>query len=165
MDRIYNAALYMCRNADDAADLTQETFLRAYRSWHLFAAGTNCKAWLLTILQNTFRNRYRSQRRRPTEVELDEEHYEAGEAGGESSDPAELLSARVLDDEIEQALRELPEEFMQAVLLVDLEELTYEEAAAVLGCPIGTVRSRLSRGRRLLEMALREYARRRRITE
>jgi RNA polymerase sigma-70 factor (ECF subfamily) len=164
MDKVYNAALYMCRNPDDAAELAQETYLRAYRSWRLFTPGTNCKAWLFTILHNAFRNRYRAQQRRPREVELDEEHYE-GDPQGEPSDPAELLSSRLLDGEIEQALRELPGEFRQAIVLVDMEELTYEEAAAALGCPIGTVRSRLSRGRRLLEASLREYAKRRRIIE
>jgi RNA polymerase sigma-70 factor (ECF subfamily) len=164
MDRIYSAALYLSRNPDDAAELVQETFLRAYRSWHLFTPGTNCKAWLLTILQNTFRNQYRAQRRRPQEVEFDEQLH-AGEAERGEADPSELLSARLLDGEIQQALERLPPEFMHAILLVDLEELTYEEAARVLDCPIGTVRSRLSRGRRLLEYSLREYARKRRLTE
>lgn len=165
MDKLYNAALYMCRNPDDAAELAQETYLRAYRSWHLFTPGTNCKAWLFTILHNAFRNRFRAQQRRPREVEFDEEHYDGGETERAPSDPAELLNARLLDGEIEQALGELPDEFKQAIVLVDMEELTYEEAAAALGCPIGTVRSRLSRGRRLLEASLREYAKRRRIIE
>jgi RNA polymerase sigma-70 factor, ECF subfamily len=165
MDKVYNAALYMSRDPDDAAELAQETFLRAYRSWHLFTPGTNCKAWLLTILQNTFRNQYRSRQRRPQEVEFDEERYDSDSSGRESSDPAELMNARLLDGEIQQALQQLPDEFLQAIVLVDLEELTYEEAATALGCPVGTVRSRLSRGRRLLEKSLREYAKQRRIIE
>jgi RNA polymerase sigma-70 factor (ECF subfamily) len=137
MDNVYNAALYLSRDPDEASELVQETFLRAFRSWHQFTPGTNCKAWLLTILQNAFRNRYRSQQRQPRTVEL--------------------------DGEVEAALRSLPDDFLQVVLLVDVEELTYDEAAAAIGCPVGTVRSRLSRARRLLHQALQGYARERGI--
>jgi RNA polymerase sigma-70 factor (ECF subfamily) len=163
MDKMYNAALYLCRDPDDAEELVQETFLRAYRAWEQFTPGTNCKAWLLTILHNTFRNLYRSQKRRPQLVEFDEALHNPDEPSAGSADPAELIGARVLDGEIQQALEQLPEEYLQAIVLVDIEELTYEEAAAVIGRPMGTVRSRLSRGRRLLQRALEEFARRRRI--
>ena len=166
MDNVYNAALYLSRDPDEASELVQETFLRAFRAWHQFTPGTNCKAWLLTILQNAFRNRYRSQQRQPRTVELDETvHSEEIPEGatGIGTDPAELVSAQVLDGEVEAALRSLPDDFLQVVILVDVEELTYDEAAAAIGCPVGTVRSRLSRARRLLHQALQGYARERGI--
>lgn len=166
MDTVYSAGLYLSRNPDEAADLLQETFLRAYRSWHQFNPGTNCKAWLLTILYNAFRNRYRSRTREPQTVEFDEAIYSGERAGlpALAEDPQEIVAAQVLDGEVEAALRQLPQEFLEAVVLVDLQELTYEEAAAASGCPVGTIRSRLSRGRRLLHQALEHYARERGLT-
>jgi len=154
MDTVYNAALYLSRDPDEAAELLQDTFLRAYRSWHQFTLGTNCKAWLLTILHNTFRNRYRARIREPVTIEFDEELYR----GLGSDTPDDVMAARVLDGEVEAALRELPAEFLEAVSLVDLQDLSYEEAATVAGCPVGTIRSRLSRGRHLLQRSLRKYA-------
>jgi RNA polymerase sigma-70 factor (ECF subfamily) len=163
MDTVYSVGLHLSRNPDEAAELLQETFLRAYRSWHQFSPGTNCKAWLLTILYNTFRNRYRSRGREPHTVEFDEELYAAEPAGqaGAGDNPEDIIAARVLDGEVDRALRRLPQEFLETVVLVDLQELTYEEAAAALGCPVGTVRSRLSRGRRLLHQSLQRYAKER----
>jgi RNA polymerase sigma-70 factor (ECF subfamily) len=164
MDNVYSAALYLSRDPDEASDLVQETFLRAYRAWHQFTPGTNCKAWLLTILHNTFRNRYRAQQRRPQTVELDEtQHSDASsaEVQGIGTDPAALVSSQVLDGDVDAALRRLPDDFLQVVLLIDIEELTYEEAATAIGCPVGTVRSRLSRGRRLLHQSLEQYAKER----
>jgi RNA polymerase sigma-70 factor (ECF subfamily) len=162
MDALYRTALYLCRNPDDAADVLQETYLRAYRSWHQFAPGTNCKAWLLTILHNAFRNRLRSQRAAPALVEFDEPVVWgeiAPEARNRADDPAELVAFQSMDEEVQAALENLPDEFREVVVLVDLEELTYEEASAVVGRPIGTVRSRLSRGRHMLHQALQAYAR------
>ena len=161
MDTVYSTALYLSRNQDDAEELLQETFLRAYRSWYQFSPGTNCKAWLLTILYNIFRNRYRAQGREPVSVEFDEKlHTELRDSVlPGSEDPQDLVAAQVLDGEVDAALRELPQEFRQAVVLVDLQELTYEEAAKVVACSVGTIRSRLSRGRALLEQSLRQYAR------
>jgi RNA polymerase sigma-70 factor (ECF subfamily) len=162
MDTVYNAALYLSRNPDDAADLLQDTFLRAYRGWHQFTVGTNCKAWLLTILHNSFRNRYRAGGRESASVEFDEELH--GRIDASSVDPPdELVAAQVLDGEVDAALRQLPPAFLSAVVLIDLQELTYEEAATVVGCPIGTIRSRLSRGRQLLHNSLRRYAKERGI--
>lgn len=161
LDSVYSAALYLTRDQDDAADLAQDTFLRAYRSWDQFTPGTNCKAWLLTILHNAFRNRYRAARRLPRTVEFDEHLYSDEQRNSPLSpgaDPADVLGAQVLDSEVEAALKSLPDEFRDVVILVDLEELTYEEAAAAMDCPIGTIRSRLSRGRRLLQQALYQYA-------
>jgi len=168
-DYVYTACLYLTRHKEEAEDLFQETYLRAFRFFHQFTLGTNCRAWLLTIMHNAFKNRY-SQRLRATRVlEFDEaaREYEKklladGETGRD--DPAEVLLSRIVDSEITDALRALPEEYRSTLLLVDIEELTYEEAAAVLHCPIGTVRSRLSRARRLLRQALSTYARERGYT-
>lgn len=161
LDHVYTAGLYLTRNHDEAEDLVQETFLKAYRSWHQFTVGTNCRAWLMTILHNTFKNRYRERYRQQSIVEFDETVYEqsvASENGRHAGDPETLLAAQALDGEVERALKSLPLEFLEVIVMVDLQDLTYEETAAALGCPIGTVRSRLSRARQRLEVALREYA-------
>jgi len=163
LDHLYSAAFYLCRDRDRASDLVQETFLRAFRFFHQFESGTNCRAWLLTILHNTFRNQYRAGQRSRGQVDIDEAATarEATEASGIDSDPQTLVLSEMMDQEIVQALGELPEEFRSAIVAVDLQELTYEEGARALGCPVGTVRSRLSRGRRLLERKLADYARER----
>lgn len=162
-DYIYTACLYLTRQRDEAEDLFQETFLRAFRFFHQFTPGTNCRAWLLTIMHNAFRNRYAQRQREARSVEFDdaEQEYERKllhDGTAHPSDPEELVLSRMVDGEITDALRSLPEEYRSTLLLVDIEELTYEEAAAVLQCPIGTVRSRLSRARRLLQKALTSYA-------
>jgi RNA polymerase sigma-70 factor, ECF subfamily len=163
LDRIYSAALHLCGNSDRASDLVQETYLRAFRFFHQFEPGTNCRAWLLTILHNTFRNQYRADKRTPSQVDIDDPgtSLEALEASGSGNDPETLVLAEVLDQEIVAALAELSEEFRSVVVLIDLQELTYEEGARALGCPIGTVRSRLSRARQVLERKLAAYARER----
>lgn len=163
LDAVHSAALFLTGDPDRAADVSQETFLRAFRFFHQFEPGTNCRAWLLTILHNTFRNRYRAEQRERGRVDVDDPvtEAEATRAVGAGDDPETLVLANVLDGEIRDALAALPEEFRSVIVLVDLQELTYEEAARVLGCPIGTVRSRLSRGRRLLYERLRGYAERR----
>jgi RNA polymerase sigma-70 factor (ECF subfamily) len=160
LDQVYATALYLVRDPHDAADLAQETFLRAYRFFYRFEPGTNCRAWLMTILHNLHRNRYRDERRRGSTVDIDAgpTAAEARGAADPVDDPEEVLVGRLVSDEVRTALESLPEEFRQAVVLVDLQDLRYEEAAEVLGCPIGTIRSRLSRGRRLLAERLREYA-------
>jgi len=162
-DHIYSACLYLARNKDEAEDLFQETYLRAFRFFHQFQPGTNCRAWLLTIMHNVFKNRYPHVQRaaRTLEFEDAEREYERklladGEAGRD--DPASLLLTQMIDREVTDALQSLPEEYRSTLLLVDIEELSYEEAARVLACPIGTVRSRLSRARRLLQVALSSYA-------
>jgi RNA polymerase sigma-70 factor (ECF subfamily) len=164
MNDVYTTAAYLCRDRDEADDLLQETYLRAFRFRHGFTPGSNCRAWLLTILHNVFRNRYRERQRQPRGVELDETALLADPAAPRNDSartPEELLLDRVLDAEIEAALQALPADYRAAVVLVDLQELTYEEAAKAMGCAIGTVRSRLSRGRRLLHQALAEFARHR----
>ena len=165
IDQVYSTALYLARNREEAEDLVQETYLRAYRFWDGFTLGTNCKAWLLTILHNVFRNRYRDRQREQRTIEYDDnliDDRHAVDSGESPSDnPEELVLSRLLDSEIDEALKELPSDFLAAIVLVDLQELSYEEAADALDCPIGTVRSRLSRGRRLLSESLRGYARER----
>jgi len=159
MDQVYTASLYLTRRREDAEELLQETYLKAYRFWHQFTPGTNCRAWLMKILHNNFKNRYRDRYREQQTVEFDESTYEPGsEADVIHADPQEVVLSQLLDAEVEDALHGLPVEFLEAIVLVDIQELTYEEAAAALNCPVGTVRSRLSRGRRLLYAALHHYA-------
>jgi RNA polymerase sigma-70 factor, ECF subfamily len=162
MDHVYSAALYLTRAKEEAEELLQETFLRAYRFWHQFEPGTNCRAWLMTILHNAFKNRYRERYRQQRTVEFDESLYEqnsAGDADPQRANPETAVLSQLLDDEVESALQQLPIEFLETVVLVDIQELTYEEASRALGCPVGTIRSRLSRGRRMLAAALERYAR------
>jgi RNA polymerase sigma-70 factor (ECF subfamily) len=162
MHHVYTAAYYLTRNRAEAEDLLQETYLRAFRFFHRFAVGTNVKAWLLTILYNVLRNRYRHRMTEQRSVDFAPvaEAYEritaAFAAGGGFED---AFFHQFVDGEIERALLNLPHEYRAVVLLVDVHELSYLEAAAALGCPVGTVRSRLSRARRLLQVSLHDYAR------
>ncbi len=156
---LYTAALYLTRDEHAAEDLVQETYLRAYRFFHKFEAGTNCRAWLLSIQRHLFINSYRQRKTEPEFLDWEkiDQDYELF-AVSEKTNSENGFSSGVMGPEVEKALRELPEEFRTAIVLVDIEELTYEEAAQVIGCPIGTVRSRLSRGRRILQLALKDYA-------
>lgn len=149
VDSLYGTALRLTRRSADAEDLVQDTYLKAFRSSAQFQRGTNLKAWLFTILHNTFRNMVRHDGRNP--VDVDSEYVEQAPASvaGEHS-PEELLTRATLDVDLQAALDALPETFRQAVWLRDVEELTYAEIADVLGIPIGTVMSRISRGRRAL---------------
>jgi RNA polymerase sigma-70 factor (ECF subfamily) len=162
LDQVHTVARYLARNPSDAEDLVQETYLRAHRFWHQFTPGTNCKAWLLTILHNVHRQRFRSSQREPSTVELEESGFDPARSTSvapPAATPEESVLATMLDEEVEAALRSLPPDFLDVVVLVDVQELSYEEAAAAIGCPIGTVRSRLARGRALLHAHLLEYAR------
>jgi RNA polymerase sigma-70 factor (ECF subfamily) len=159
---LYTSAFYFTKDRADAEDLVQETYLRAFRFFDKFQPGTNFRAWLLSILQNLFINRYRQKRREATTVQWEtiDEVYESMVGQDENrggGDPEHQFVSQMMDDEVEMALRGLPEEFRTAIVLVDIEELTYEEAANVMECPMGTVRSRVSRGRRMLQVALKEY--------
>jgi RNA polymerase sigma-70 factor (ECF subfamily) len=162
---LYNTALRLTHRPEDAKDLVQETFLRAYRTFESFVEGTNSKAWLFTILYSIFINAYRKKQREPQGLsieELEERYHVWLEATDAQANP--LVAAQGSErpwtsEEVEAALRQLPESFRSAVLMVDLEELSYEEAAAALACPVGTLRSRLYRARRLLFAALQGYAR------
>jgi RNA polymerase sigma-70 factor (ECF subfamily) len=163
--QLYSAALRMTRNQADAEDLVQETFLRAYRGFGGFTEGTNLRAWLYRILTNAYINVYRSKQRRPTETDLAdvEEMYlykrlpslDAAHAGRSAEDQ---LFDLLTDDEVKQALEDLPENFRMAVLLADVEGFSYKEIAEMLDIPIGTVMSRLHRGRKAMQKSLFEYA-------
>ncbi len=163
-DYIYTACFYLTRRREDAEDLFQETYLRAFRFFHQFTPGTNCRAWLLTIMHNTFRTRL-TQRKEQVAADSDLASHEHGqqhsfrERNSWGDDPSATVLARSFDSEIRQALLSLSEEYRLILLLIDVEEMTYEEAAAVLVCPLGTVRSRLSRARQALREHLTSYAR------
>jgi RNA polymerase sigma-70 factor, ECF subfamily len=172
MPSLYAAALRMTRNPSDAEDLVQETYLRAYRGFGGFEQGTNLKAWLYRILTNTYINTYRARKRRPDETELDEVEdlylyrriggLEAAMAGRSAED--ELLD-RFTDAEVKQAIEALPENFRMAVLLADVEGFSYKEIAEILDIPIGTVMSRLHRGRKALQKQLYQFAVERNIAQ
>jgi RNA polymerase sigma-70 factor (ECF subfamily) len=156
LDDVYRFALSLTREESDADDVVQETFLRAYRSWHTFIPGTDCRRWLFTICRNVFlRSR---ERQRPT-VDLEDGEQDAVAAGSVYAAAREkgyddLFATLDLAPALRDALDELAEPFRSAVILVDVEDLSYDSAAEVMGVPIGTVRSRLFRGRRLLQEKL-----------
>lgn len=167
--QLYSAALRMTRNPADAEDLVQETFLRAFRAYHTFTEGTNLKAWLYRILTNTYINRYRKEQRRPTEVELGElqDLYlfrRLGEVSGASVSAEKEALDRFVDSDIIEALESLPETFRMPVILADVEGFSYKEIAEILDIPIGTVMSRLHRGRKALQRKLWKLAQDRGIT-
>jgi len=163
LSHLYTSALYLTKDKAEAEDLVQETYLRAFRFFDKFETGTNVRAWLLSILRNLFINRYRRKRREPTTVDwekIDEVYDSMVEQGWDKGrdNPEQHFVSQMMDDEVEAALKELPEEFRTAIVLVNIDGLSYQETAQVMECPVGTVRSRVSRGRRLLQVALRDYA-------
>jgi len=164
MGSLYSAALRMTRNPADAEDLVQETYLKAYRAFGSFKEGTNLKAWLYRILTNTFINSYRARKRRPEQTELDdvEDLYLYRRLGGlEAVSAGRSAEEEVLEHftegEVKAAVESLPEQFRMAVLLADVEGFSYKEIADILDIPIGTVMSRLHRGRKALQKALHEF--------
>jgi RNA polymerase sigma-70 factor (ECF subfamily) len=162
LDALYRSALRFTRNRAEAEDVLQETFLKAFRSFHRFNPGTSCRAWLFTILRNTFLNRVRDARWEVLEKDADAWESAAESATADPSagaSPEEEFFQTVLHGDVDRALKALPLVFREAVVLVDLEGLSYKEVAQVLGCPIGTVMSRLARGRGLLRRALGAFAR------
>ncbi len=152
VDQLYATALRLTRSPSDAEDLVQDTYLKAFRASQSFKPGTNLKAWLFTILQNTFRTPRRDRGREP--VDVDSETVERAPVRSDSPDPEQRLLAQSLDAELREALDALPPAFREAVWLRDVEDLSYAEIAQVLDVPMGTVMSRISRGRRLLQEAL-----------
>ena len=167
-DALYGSALRLTRNRQDAEDLLQETFLRAYAHYDGFTEGTNLKAWLFRILKNAFINGYRRTKAGPREVDLGAGGDEALDVArskvpeaGPGATPEDGLVAATLDRGVADALAALPEDFRLVVELVDLQDFSYREVADILEVPLGTVMSRLYRGRRLLESALLDYGRRR----
>jgi len=164
-DALFGTALRLTRNRQDAEDLLQETYLRAYAHYDGFREGTNLKAWLFRILKNGFINGYRQKKAGPREVDLErgDATFEAAleEVTPPASTPEDELVERTLDGDVARALAALPEDFRLVVELVDLQDFSYREVADILEIPLGTVMSRLYRGRRLLEEALLAYGRRR----
>lgn len=162
MDILYNYALRTTGNEDDARDLLQETYLKAYRFWDKYEKGTNIRAWLFRIMKNSYINRYRKETKEPDKVDYGdiENFYNSIRADyADTNDLQEKLFGNLLGDEVAKALEELPEDFRTVVILCDIEGMTYEEISEFIERPIGTVRSRLHRGRKLLQAKLFDYAR------
>jgi RNA polymerase sigma-70 factor (ECF subfamily) len=164
--QLFSTALRMTRNRSDAEDLVQETYIKGWRSFHTFQEGTNLRAWLFRIMTNTYINKYNAKKRKGTEVELDdvEELFLYKRLG--SIDQSQLSSSAedqmlelFTDDEVKNALESLPEDFRIPVLLSDVDGFAYKEIAEMLEIPIGTVMSRLHRGRKAMQKMLYEYAR------
>ena len=164
VDALYGAAYRLTRNPRDAEDLVQDALLRAYRFWDSFQQDSNCKAWLLRIVTNTFINEY--QRRKRSREVLDAATAEQDATDGvlvqasanDKQSPERVLLDRSVSDDVQRALDQLPDDFRTAVILCDMQGLSYKEIAEIMECPVGTVMSRLFRGRKLLATALREFA-------
>lgn len=167
MDEMYGAALRMTRNPQAAEDLTSEVFAKAWKSFHQFERGTNMRAWLYRILTNSYINQYRRKVRHGSPVEIDQYENQdefyiynrlAHSVGNEKQDPLQAVVSKFAEQDIQAAIDRLPEGYREAVILSDLQGLSYEDISKSLDIPIGTVRSRLNRGRRLLQKALWEEA-------
>ena len=164
MDAVYNFALKMTGDEDDADDLVQETFMKAFRFFDKFEKGTNCKAWLFRILKNSFINDYRKHTKEPDKVDYEDvqNFYENIKSDEVDTDHYELDAfSNLLDDDISKAMAELPEDFRTVIILNDIEGFTYEEIADFVDIPVGTVRSRLHRARKMLYVQLYDYAKER----
>jgi RNA polymerase sigma-70 factor (ECF subfamily) len=164
LDSLYGAAYRLTRNPRDAEDLVQDAVLRAYRFWDSFEKDSNCKAWLLRILTNTFINEYQRKKRSREVLDAAAAEQEATDgvlvhAGAQlQRDAEQVMVERSVSDDVQRALDALPDDFRTAVVLCDIEGLSYKEIAEIMECPVGTVMSRLFRGRRLLQGSLREFA-------
>lgn len=167
IDTLHNFALRLTKDENDADDLVQDAVVKAYRFFKGYEKGTNAKAWLYRILKNSFINNYRKASNKPPEVDYDEvsSYYETVRAERTNTTDLESLMYReLMDDNLSKALSKLPEDFRTVVLLCDVDGFTYEEISNMMDVPIGTIRSRLHRGRNLLKAELHEYASKRGYT-
>ena len=158
LDALYRVALRLTGDPTQAEDLVQDTMLKAYRSWRQYRPGTNAKGWLLTILRNTFINDYRRRKLEPVATDLEAIEPHAIYRAVEEVDPEGAFFARIVDEKVLEAVDALPPEFREVLVLSDMEGLRYAEIAEALQVPVGTVKSRLFRARRLLQTALYAYA-------
>jgi len=162
MDALLRTALRMTKNSSDAEDLVQEAMTKAYRSWDKFKSGTNCRAWLFKIMTNMFINEYRSKSRAPVSLSVDDIDdgflYGQLSLAGSQRTPEEDLFNRILDDDVKNAIAELPEDYRLVVVLSFVEGFSYQEIADIVDLQLGTVKSRLHRGRKLLQKKLYDYA-------
>ena len=158
LDTLYRVALRLSGSPADADDLVQETMLKAYRSWDQYQPGTNAKGWLLTILRNSFINEYRRRSRHPETVDVDTIEPFAVLTEEQEEDAQGRFFDQIVDDEVQQAIDNLPETFREALVLSDVEGMSYQEISSILGVPVGTVKSRLFRARRMLRAKLYQYA-------
>ncbi|HKZ22593.1 MAG TPA: sigma-70 family RNA polymerase sigma factor [candidate division Zixibacteria bacterium] len=167
IDSVYNVALRLTRNTSDAEDLVQETYLKAFRFFAKFQSGTNCKAWLLKILTNLFNNKYRQRIKEPPQVsydEIEEDFLYSRLLKGTlepNENPEQILFSQIVEDDVKKVMDSLPEEFRMVVILSFIEDCSYKEIAEIMDTNIGTVKSRLHRGRTMLQKALYEYAKKR----
>lgn len=161
IDALYTFAFHLTLNEEDANDLVQETYLKAFRFIEKYREGTNAKAWLFKILKNAFINQYRRKSKRPTQVDYEEVinyHEEEGSQYSSYQDLREEMFQHMMGDEVTEAIESLPVDFRVVILLCDIEGFTYEEISKIVDIPIGTVRSRLHRARNMLKEKLRKYA-------
>ncbi len=162
MDALYRTALRMTKNVNDAEDLVQETFVKAYRFWEKFEPGSNARAWLFKIMTNVFINEYRSKSRTPQAVNVDEldDNFLYGQlaTSSPSDNPEKQLFAKIFDDDVKKAIENLPQDFRLVVVLSFIEGFSYQEIAEIADLQLGTVKSRLHRGRKLLQKELLDYA-------
>jgi RNA polymerase sigma-70 factor (ECF subfamily) len=158
LDAVFRVALRLANDESRAEDLTQETILKAYRSWHQYRPGTNVKAWLLTILRHTFINEYRKTKRARQEVDVDAIEPFTVFHDLHDADPEGTFFAQIVDDEVLRAIDALPDDFRETLVLSDVEGLTYQEIAQITKVPVGTVKSRLFRARQALQRELYDYA-------
>ena len=169
LDLLYNSAVQMTGNIADAEDLVQETLTKAYRSFDQFKKGTNCKAWLFKIMKNNFINAFRKRSKQPVRVDFEEvEATLAAEPATGALPPGpdgDSAFTELIEDDVKEALDQLPTEFRMVAVLSDIQGFSYQEIADTMECPVGTVRSRLSRARRFLRDTLYEFARKRGIVK
>lgn len=158
LDTVYRVALRLSGDPAQAEDLVQDTMLKAFRSWHQYQEGTNARAWLLTILRHTFINAYRRRKHRAVTVDVNEAEQFTVFHDVQDTDPEGTFFDQIVDEQVLRAIDDLPDDFREVVVLSDVEGLSYAEIARVTGAPVGTVKSRLFRGRQLLQKRLYDYA-------